>query len=125
MTGLGTSIASLVAAAAVAAGGVVAGGGASGSAAAGNAGAALAGGAASVGARTALVIDASLARDGRDLIDPRLRELDGELRIARTTAEAETDLRYFAAQGYRLVVAGPDSREAADATGLAVSVRPL
>jgi hypothetical protein len=73
--------------------------------------------------RTALVIDASLARDGRDLIDSRLRDRGGQLRIARTAAEAETDLRYFAAQGYRLVVAGPDSREAAREAGLAVSVR--
>jgi hypothetical protein len=114
MTGLGTNIASALAGAAVAIGGVLAGSGAGNDAA----------GSTPVEAgRTALVVDASLARDGRDLIDPRLRDRGGELRIARTTAEAETDLRYFAAQGYRLVVAGPDSRQAAREAGLAVSVR--
>ena len=71
--------------------------------------------------RTALVIDAALARDGRDLVDPRLRGLDAELRLPRTAAEARTDLRYFAAQGYRLAVAGPDSRAAAKATGVRVA----
>jgi hypothetical protein len=68
--------------------------------------------------RTAVVIDAALARDGRDLIDPRLRALDSELRIPRTQAEAETDLRYLAARGYRLEVAGPASTAAAKATGV-------
>jgi len=72
-------------------------------------------------ARTALIVDAALARDGRELIDPRLRALDAEIRIPRTVAEAETDLRYFAAQGYRLVVAGPDSQAAAKAAGLAAT----
>ena len=99
MTGLTTSIASALVAAAIAAGG-------------------LFGGAASDSPRTALVIDAALARDGRNLIDPRLRALDAELRIPRTQAEAEADLRYLAAQGHRLVVAGPDARRAARATGL-------
>jgi hypothetical protein len=68
--------------------------------------------------RTALVIDAALARDGRDLVAPRLRALDAALRLPRTAAEARTDLRYMAAQGYRLMVAGPDSRGAATATGV-------
>jgi hypothetical protein len=76
------------------------------------------GGAANDGPRKALVIDAALARDGRDLIDPRLRALDAELRVARTQAEAETDLRYLAARGYRLEAAGPASTAAARATGL-------
>jgi hypothetical protein len=74
--------------------------------------------AANDGPRNALVIDAALARDGRDLIDPRLRALDAELRVARTQREAETDLRYLAAGGYRLEVAGPASTAAARATGL-------
>jgi len=103
MTGLGTTITSALVAAVVAAGGLL--GGVSGDSR----------------SHMALVVDASLARDGRDLIDPRLRELDAELRLPRTEAEAETDLRYLAAQGYRLVVAGPDSRAAADATGLPVA----
>jgi hypothetical protein len=64
------------------------------------------------------VMDAGLGRDGRELVAPRLRDLDAELRLPRTEAEAETDLRYFAAQGYRLVVAGPDSQAAAKATDL-------
>jgi hypothetical protein len=103
MTGFGTGIASALAAAAVAVGGL------------------LGAGSGDESARTALVIDASLARDGRDLIDPRLRESSADLRVARTQAEAETDLRYFAAQGYRLVVAGPDSSVAAEAAGLAAA----
>ena len=103
MTGFGTSIASALVAAVVAAGSL------------------LGGGSGDSRSHTALVVDASLARDGRDLIDPRLRELDAELRLPRTEAEAETDLRYLSAQGYRLVVAGPDSRAAAEATGLPVA----
>jgi hypothetical protein len=99
MTGLGTTIASALAAAVVALG-------------------SLLGGSSDSKSHTALVIDASLGRDGRELVDPRLRDLDAELRLPRTEAEAETDLRYFAAQGYRLLVAGPDSRAAAEATGL-------
>ena len=63
----------------------------------------------------------ALGRDGRELVAPRLRDLHAELRLPRTTAEAETDLRYFAAQGYRLVVAGPDSKTAAEATRLPVT----
>jgi hypothetical protein len=114
MTGIGTTIASALVTTLVAAGGV-AGGFASGSPASGSG---------SSDGRTALVIDASLGRDGRALVDPRLRALDAELRLPRTAAEARTDLRYFAAQGYRLVVAGPDSREAARETRLhAVTLR--
>jgi hypothetical protein len=69
-------------------------------------------------ARTALVIDAAAARDGRDLVDDRLRAIDAELRLPRTPTEARTNLRYFDAQDYRLVVAGPLAAAAADATGI-------
>ena len=59
------------------------------------------------GSRMALVIDAAAARDGRELVDARLRDSDAQVRLPRTAAEARTDVRYFAAQGYRVVVAGP------------------
>src|SRR3954452_2983795 len=111
MTGLGTTIASALAAAVIAAGGL-AGGLASGSET----------GSRAATARTALVIDADLARHGRDLVDPRLRALDAELRLPRTATEAETDLRYLGAQGYRLVVAGPDSRDGAAAVHVQAAV---
>jgi hypothetical protein len=107
MTGFGTTIASALAAALIAVGGL-AGGFASGSEH----------GSRAASGPTALVIDAAVARDGRDLVDPFLRALDAELRLPRSAAEARTDLRYFAAQGYRLMVAGPDSRAAAEATGV-------
>lgn len=68
--------------------------------------------------RPALVIDAVLARDGRDLVDPRLRQADAEIRLPRTPAEALTDVRYFAAQDRHLVVAGPRSRAATKAAAL-------
>jgi hypothetical protein len=67
--------------------------------------------------RSALVIDAAIARDGRDLVPPRLRDTRAEVRLPRTAAEAETDVRYFAAQGYRIVVAGPAATAAATSTG--------
>jgi hypothetical protein len=132
---MGTGIASALAAAAVAVGGLLAGGGTAGSGAAGGgapgsgvngsgapwSAAAGSGAATADSAHTALVIDARLARDGRELVDSRLRELDAELRLPRTTAEAETDLRYLAAQGYRLVVAGPHAQAAAAATGVPAS----
>jgi hypothetical protein len=105
MTELGTTVASALAAAIVAGGGVV-GGLANGWS-----------GSSEHTPRTALVMDAGLGRDGRELVAPRLRGLDAELRLPRTEAEAETDLRYLAAQGYRLIVAGPDARAAAAATG--------
>jgi hypothetical protein len=117
MTGLGTSIASALAAGLVAAGGLVGAGLGSAS----GTGSAAGLGSAATSPRTALVVDAALGRDGRELVAPRLRDLHAELRLPRTTAEAETDLRYFAAQGYRLVVAGPDSKAAAEATRLPVS----
>ena len=97
MTGLATSFASLAAAGALAVG------------------AALAPGADHPAPRTAVVIDAPAARDGRALIDPRLRALEAaDVRLPRDAAEARTDVRYFAAQGYdRIVVAGPRSTAAA------------
>ena len=69
--------------------------------------------------RTALVIDASQGRDGRELVDPRLRELDADVRLPRTSAEARTNVRYFDALGYRVIVAGPTARAAAQETGVA------
>jgi hypothetical protein len=78
-------------------------------------GAALAPGADHPAPRTAIVIDAPAARDGRALVDPRLRAVDAVVRLPRDAAEARTDVRYFAAQGYdRIVVAGPRSTAAAD-----------
>jgi hypothetical protein len=67
---------------------------------------------------TALVVDAAVARDGRELVDPRLRELDAELRLPRNAREAATNVRYFDALGYRVVVAGPQAGAAAVATGV-------
>jgi hypothetical protein len=69
--------------------------------------------------RTALVVDASAARDGRSLVDDRLRAADVELRLPRTPAEARTNVRYFHAQDYRVVVAGPLADAAAHAAGVA------
>jgi hypothetical protein len=100
MTGLGTQIGALLAAGAVAVGGLL-GAGSDRSA-----------------PRTALVIDAAAARDGRDLVDPRLRGVDADIRLPRTADEARTDVRYFAAQGRRVVVAGRDAIAAARATGV-------
>jgi hypothetical protein len=78
-------------------------------------GAAFAPGADHPAPRTAIVIDAPAARDGRALVDPRLRAVDADVRLPRDAAEARTDVRYFAAQGYdRIVVAGPRSTAAAD-----------
>jgi hypothetical protein len=96
MTAIRTSLATLLVVA-LAAGGAVAGGG--------------------DGTRTALVIDASLARDGRELVDPRLEETAAEVRLPRTPDEARTNVRYFAELGYQVVVAGPDARAAAKAAG--------
>ena len=66
---------------------------------------------------TALVIDATQGRAGRELIDPRLRDLDAAVRLPRTSAEARTNVRYFDALGYRVVVAGPKASAAAETTG--------
>jgi hypothetical protein len=96
MTGIATSLAALAATGAL------------------TVGAALAPGADHPAPRTAVVIDASAARDGRTLVDPRLRAIDADIRLPRDAAEARTDVRYFAAQGYdRIVVAGPRSTAAA------------
>jgi hypothetical protein len=70
------------------------------------------------GVRTALVIDASQGRDGRQLVDSRLRDLDADVRLPRNSEEARTNVRYFDALGYRVVVAGPEASAAAGATGV-------
>ena len=76
--------------------------------------------------RTALVIDASAARDGRELVDPRLRSVDADVRLPRTSTEARTNVLYFDALGYRVVVAGATANAAADAADVdAVHARDL
>jgi hypothetical protein len=96
MTGIGTQIVALIGAAAVAAGGVLGGSGGD-----------------SPGAPTALVVDPALARDGRELVDDRLRDAADELRVPRTAAEARLDVRYLLESGHRVVVAGPEASAAA------------
>src|SRR4051812_26252686 len=82
-------------------------------------GAAFAPGADHPAPRTAIVIDAPAARDGRALVDPRLRAVEADVRHPRDAAEARTDVRYFAAQGYdRILVAGPRSTAAAHGPGI-------
>ena len=89
-------------------------------------GAALAPGADAPAPRTAVVIDASAARDGRALVDPRLRAIDAAVRIPRNDTEARTDVRYFAAQDYdRVIVAGPRSTAAAADSAIAVRAADL
>jgi hypothetical protein len=100
MTLLGTHIAAVLAAGAVATGGLF---GAEG------------GGQAD---RTALVIDAALARDGRELVDPRLEDVDAAVRLPRTADEARTNVRYFDELDYRVYVAGARSTAAANRTGV-------
>jgi hypothetical protein len=100
MTGLATQIGALLAAGAVAAGGL------------------LGAGSVRPAPKTAVVVDATIARDGRALIDPRLRALDADVRLPRTQTEATTDVRYFKAAGYdRVIVAGPNSTAAAREAG--------
>jgi hypothetical protein len=70
------------------------------------------------GRHTALVIDAALARDGRELVDPRLKDLDADVRLPRNSTEARTNVRYFDALGYRVVVAGSEASAAADVAGV-------
>jgi hypothetical protein len=101
MTEIGTVITAIVAALAVAVAGLI-GSGSDGSSSPG----------------TALVIQAGAARDGRELVDPRLEGVDAEVRLPRTAAEARTNLRYFAAQGHRIVVAGPQAAAAARQAGV-------
>lgn len=98
---MATASAALLAVGALALGGAVA---------TGSPGADFGGGAAP---RTALVIDASLARDGRELVDPRLKDTGAEVRLPRTPTEARTNVRYFTELGYRVVAAGPDATTAA------------
>jgi hypothetical protein len=100
----GTQITALVAALAVAAGGV--------------AGAVSADGDGS-SQGTALVVDAAEARDGRELVDPRLEAVDAEVRLPRTAAEARTSVRYLSELGHRVVVAGPQATAAAESSGVA------
>ena len=99
MTAIGTQIVALIGAATVAAGGLLGAG--SGS---------------SADTRSALIVDASLARDGRELVDERLRDAADELRVPRTTEEARMDVRYLAAGGHRIVVLGPQASAAAAGT---------
>lgn len=101
MTDLGPIIAALLTAAVVALGGVIAGD------------------SSGAGSRTALVIDASAGRDGTELLDPRLRETAAEVRLPRTSEEALTNVRYFAAQGYSVIVTGPRASAAAAEAGVA------
>ncbi len=108
MTGLGSTIAAFLAGGAVALGG------------------ALAGGASDAAPQTALVVDAASGRDGRQLLDARLRDADAVVRLPRSSAEALTDVRYLAAQGYTVVVTGPQASAAARAAGVeAVSAATL
>jgi hypothetical protein len=66
----------------------------------------------------ALVIDASLARDGRELVDPRLKDVDAQVRLPRDAGEARTNVRYFDSLGYRVYVAGATAAAAAERTGV-------
>jgi hypothetical protein len=109
MTGVGPQIVALLAAGVAAAGGLLA---------------ADSDGRVGFAPPTALVIDAAEARDGRDLVDPRLSAVDADVRLPRTTAEARTNLRYFAAQDHRVVVVGPRAGAAADAAGVPVVHAP-
>jgi hypothetical protein len=100
MTGLGSTIAAFLAGAAMAAGGLAAGSSTDPT------------------PRTALVIDADTGREGSSLVDTRLRDVDAAVRLPRTSAEALTNVRYLAAQGYRLVVAGPQATASARDAGV-------
>jgi hypothetical protein len=74
-------------------------------------------GAATAQTRTAIVIDASLASHGRDLVDDRLEGLNADVRLPRDRFEAATDVRYFDRLGYTVVVAGERSTRAAEDAG--------
>jgi hypothetical protein len=99
MTVIGTHVASVLAAGAVAAGSV------------------FAAGSDEPTTPTALVIDAALAQDGRDLVDSRLEHVDAAVRLPRDAGEARVNVRYFEALGYHVYVAGPDATAAAERTG--------
>ena len=103
MTFIGTHIAAVLAAGVVATGAVFG---------------AEAGAGDDVGAPTALVIDASLASDGRELVDRRLQDVDAEVRLPRDAQEARVNVRYFDELDYHVYVAGPQATEAAQATGV-------
>jgi hypothetical protein len=111
MTGKRTRIVALLAAASVVGGSVAAG-------TLFGADAVATGAADRHGSPIALVIDASLARDGRQLVDPRLEGVDAEVRLPRNSREATTNVRYFEALDYRVYVAGPRSTAAAERTGV-------
>jgi hypothetical protein len=64
------------------------------------------------------VIDASLARDGRELVDPRLKDVDADVRLPRTAEEARTNVRYFDELDYRVYVAGAQATAAAAEAGV-------
>jgi hypothetical protein len=104
MMDFGTQITAAIAAAAVAAAGLVGASSGNGS---------------GLPQRTALVIDAAAARDGRELVDPRLQSADAEIRLPRTAAEARTNVRYLAELGKRVVVVGPKATAAAESTSVA------
>lgn len=95
-----------------------------GAAAAGGVLGADAGGRAGRPAPTALVIDAAAARDGRDLVDSRLRAVNAAVRLPRSSAEARTNVRYFTSRGYRVVVVGPRAGAAARAAGVVAVRKP-
>lgn len=109
MMDFGTQIIAVLAAVAVAGGGLVG---------------ATSGDDAGPASESALVIDAAAARDGRDLVDPRLQGADTEVRLPRTVDEARTSVRYMAALGKRVVVAGPNATAAADSAGVAAVKAP-
>jgi hypothetical protein len=67
---------------------------------------------------TALVIDASLARDGRELVDKRLQDVDADVRLPRNADEARVNVRYFDELDYKVYVAGSTATAAADQTGV-------
>jgi len=102
MTFIGTHIAAVLAAGAVTTGAVFG---------------AEAGAGGGGGAPTALVIDASLARDGRELVDQRLQDVDAEVRLPRDAEEARINVRYFDELDYRVYVAGAQATEAAQEAG--------
>ena len=111
MTLLGTHIAAVLAAGAVATGaafGAEAGGDDAGTPLGGD----------DAATPTALVIDASLARDGRDLVDNRLENVDAAVRLPRDATEARTNVRYFDELDYRVYVAGARATAAAKETGV-------
>ena len=63
----------------------------------------------------ALVVDAQLGRDGRELVAPALRDAGVTLRLPRTAREARVDVRYLVASGHDVTVVGPQSIAAAGA----------